>query len=305
MNNIIVVPKTAADIGDQHWLDDQIVQIENGIEAVLDIALNWTENRNLSRLHPGVSAQDYILAHVKHPLGRGVVVPLLEASNWSNRQIAEVAGVSHPTVGKVRAELEKTYQLEPAAETLGADGKLRPARVVREVTAEVVEPTEATEPAAAPLWDALLKIIADIEALPDADAIVATVPAKRQASTARKLRHVGTTLGGIAWKLERLTRPTPEEERARREAEEAARPEKAQRELEAAQRDLERQIKASAKVPGRDQRDTAEIYRARRRVEQAEDQVIALARMAEDRARHEARREQDRAKPPEATDSAA
>ena len=34
---------------------------------------NWTALRNLSRLHPGVAAQDYILTRVKHPLGRGVV----------------------------------------------------------------------------------------------------------------------------------------------------------------------------------------------------------------------------------------
>jgi hypothetical protein len=68
------------DAGDQAWLDARITDVESGIEAVLDIARNWTQGRSLSRLHLGVSAQEYILSNVKHPLGRGVVVPLLEGS---------------------------------------------------------------------------------------------------------------------------------------------------------------------------------------------------------------------------------
>src|SRR5450759_3044071 len=62
------------DVGDQAWLDARITDVESGIEAVLDIARNWTQDRSLSRLHPGVSAQEYILSNVKHPLGRGVVL---------------------------------------------------------------------------------------------------------------------------------------------------------------------------------------------------------------------------------------
>jgi hypothetical protein len=72
----------------------------------------------------GVSAQEYVLAHVQHPLGPGVVVPLLAESNWSNRQIAEVAGVNEDTV---RERLRENPQLDRPAKTLGADGKLRPA----------------------------------------------------------------------------------------------------------------------------------------------------------------------------------
>jgi len=133
-----VIPATSADIRDQHWLDDQIAAIDNGIEAVLDIARNWTENRNLSRLHPGVSAQEYILSNAKHPLGRGVVVPLLEGSDWSNRQIAAVAGVSPDTVDRTA----RNQAVDRPAKTLGADGRLRPARVGRVVTVEVIESEE-------------------------------------------------------------------------------------------------------------------------------------------------------------------
>jgi hypothetical protein len=135
-------PATAADVRDQRWLADRLNDIESGIEAVLDIARNWTEVRNLSRLHPGESAQAYILAHVKHPLGPGVVVPLLAESNWSQAQIAEIAGVSTATVSRTVTNVT----VERPDRTLGADGKLRPARVVREVSAQVLEPAPSVEP---------------------------------------------------------------------------------------------------------------------------------------------------------------
>ena len=95
----VVAITGAGDVRDQRWLDDRVAAIEDGIEAVLDIARNWSDGRNLARLHPDVSAQDYILARVKNPLGRGVVVPLLAESNSSNRQIAAVAGVGEAPVG--------------------------------------------------------------------------------------------------------------------------------------------------------------------------------------------------------------
>lgn len=161
------------DLRDQRWLNDRITAIEDGIEAVLDIAREWTDGRNLSRLHPGTSAQDYILARVKHPLGRGVVVPLLEQSNWSNRQIAAVAGVSEPTVRRA------SYDAPGRGPVLGADGKVYPPRTV---TAVVIEPADdpgldavdepgldaatiAVAPATLPAWIALrdfARQIADI-----------------------------------------------------------------------------------------------------------------------------------------------
>ena len=119
------VIRNKADNEDQRFLNQQIAAIEDGIEAVQDIARNWTDLRNLSRLHPGVSAQEYILSRVKHPLGREVIVPLLAESNWSNRQIAEIAGVSPDTVDRTA----RNQAVDRPAETLGADGKLRPARV--------------------------------------------------------------------------------------------------------------------------------------------------------------------------------
>jgi len=293
-----VMPTSRGDVEDLHWLDGRIVAVEDGLEAVVEIAQNWTDLRNLSRLFPGVSAQAYILAHVKHPLGPGVVVPLLAESNWSNRQIAEVAGVDEGTVRNVIKRTAEVSAVERPAQTLGADGKLRPARVVREVRAELIEPDHdvivpapesenqiTSEPTAPSLFDSIINIIKLIEDLPDPEAIAAAVPTKRRTSTARKLRKVDTALGTIAWKLEALTQPTLEEEQAKREAEEAARPEKARLELEAANAALDLLLHDDGAA-----RNVPILRAARRRVDQAEDQVLHLARMAEDKARFEARR---------------
>lgn len=132
---------------DQHWLDDRIARIEDGLDAVLDIAAQWTDGRNLARLHPGISAQDYILSRVKHPLGRGVVLPLLAESDWSQAQIARIAGVSTATVSRTVTDVT----VDRPAETLGADGKYRPGRVVRTVVAEVIDTPPATDALAAGL----------------------------------------------------------------------------------------------------------------------------------------------------------
>ena len=146
------------DLRDQRWLDERIAAIEDGIEAVLDIARNWSDGRDLARLHPGTSAQEYVLAHVKHPLGRGVVVPLLAESDWSQAQIARIAGVSTATVSRTVADVT----VDRPAETLGADGKYRPGRVVRSVVAEVIELTALPMDAVAESFAADIRRIADL-----------------------------------------------------------------------------------------------------------------------------------------------
>lgn len=202
-----------ADLRDQRWLDDRVAAIEDGIEAVLDIARNWSDGRNLARLHPGTSAQSYILARVKHPLGRGVVEPLLAESNWSNRQIAEIAGVDE---GTVRNQLRNVPQLDRPTETLGADGKLRPAFrprldpepepyfAERTVTAVVIDKPLEEPPIDDAAWRELAELLDRIDALTEREAtdIAATVPQRRRPATARRIRKLGTFLGRIAWTLE-------------------------------------------------------------------------------------------------------
>lgn len=208
---LAVVPTGPADLRDQRWLDERIAAINDGIDAVLDIAANWTAGRDLSRLHPGTAAQDYILARVPSPLGPGVIKPLLVESNWSNRQIAAVAGVSRNTVN----ELAQTVPVEDRpAKTLGADGKERPAFRPRldptpyEYGAAPIQPTPTEDPPIAsepdPEWLALSDLMDRIESLSKSDAayIAAVVPERRRAATAKRLRKLGTYLGRIAWTLE-------------------------------------------------------------------------------------------------------
>lgn len=177
---------------DQRWLDDRIAAIEDGIEAVLDIAREWTGGRNLARLHPGTSAQDYVLAHVRHPLGRGVVLPLLAESDWSNRQIATIAGVSEPTVRRVATA--SFDAVDRPAETLGADGKYRPGRVVRTVVAEVIDTPSATDALAAGLKAAA----------------VATAPAKQRHRPSANPAHIVSTFCRMTSKSTGQGRQQPE-----------------------------------------------------------------------------------------------
>ncbi len=146
----LVAPKRSAasaaplsdDTLDQRWLDDRIAAIEDGIEAVLDIARNWTDGRNLARLHSGVSAAEYVTSRVG-TLGKAVVPVLLSGSNWSNRQIATVAGISEGTVRNVAGAQD--YAPEPRP-VLGADGKIYAPRPTTSAAAPEPTPRETAGP---------------------------------------------------------------------------------------------------------------------------------------------------------------
>lgn len=210
-----------ADLRDQRWLDERVEAARSGIEGALDIALNWTEGRNVGRFHPGVAAADFLRERIGL-VGPAVIVPLLTESNWSNRQIAAVAGVSE---GYVRKQLRTDTQLERPAKTLGADGKLRAlprprldptpdpyfARTAEPVAAPVViEPEVPTASEPAPEWAVLVQVMDSIDALSSSDAayLAATVPDRRRAATAKRLRKLGTYLGRIAWALEGNEEPS-------------------------------------------------------------------------------------------------
>jgi len=65
----------------------------------------------------------------------------------SNRQIAAAAGVSEGTIRNHRGAQISAPDAEPAR-VIGADGKSYPGRVVREVTAEIIEPMAHVGPRA-------------------------------------------------------------------------------------------------------------------------------------------------------------
>jgi len=144
-----VVLEGPADIRDQRWLDERIADIESGVDAVLEIAANWNDGRNVARLHPGVSAAEYVKSKVGPlRLGKADVTVLLAETNWSNRQIAAVAGVPSSNVDYAARRLRESHAVERPA-VLGADNRItRPA--TRTVTATIVD----DEPAAPEQWAA-------------------------------------------------------------------------------------------------------------------------------------------------------
>jgi hypothetical protein len=64
--------------------------------------------------------------HLSAEAKRKVIAALLKAQpEKSDRQIAEIVGVSHVTVGAVRAEMETTGQIDQLPKRIGKDGKPR------------------------------------------------------------------------------------------------------------------------------------------------------------------------------------
>jgi hypothetical protein len=95
------------------------------MEAAREIWINWSDLRNVGRLHPGMSPGEYISS-----LGLRLTLPEAMAAlpDGSTREIAKVAGVSHMTVQRTGVT-----DVPPHARVIGADGKSYPGRVVGEV----------------------------------------------------------------------------------------------------------------------------------------------------------------------------
>lgn len=124
------------DVRDQHWLDGRIAAIEDGVQAVIDIARNWTEGRSLSRLHPGVSWDEYIREHAPSArLGRDDINRLLLETQMSHVQIAAITGVSRQAVDQRASNL----QVDEPRVSIGADNRVRTyePRVVQAVVIDV------------------------------------------------------------------------------------------------------------------------------------------------------------------------
>jgi DNA-binding Lrp family transcriptional regulator len=72
---------------------------------------------------------------------------LLETPEISDRQIAAMLGVSHPTVAEIRREMEQRNELERFTSSIGADGKERPRHVARAPKTLIEEADEEGEQA--------------------------------------------------------------------------------------------------------------------------------------------------------------
>lgn len=137
-------------------------------------------------------------------------------------------GFSHQRASQLMSAAEVVAALPEGATNVANEGQARAlAPVLREqgaeaaaaVLSEAIEATNGHVTAAAireaanpkkethidgALWDSLMAVIDAIEELAGRDAtdIAATVPSRRRAATAKRLRKLGTYLGRIAWTLE-------------------------------------------------------------------------------------------------------
>lgn len=152
-----------ADLNDQRWLDERVGALRDGIEAARDIWLNWTEIRNVSRLAGGQSYGDFIASRLGFRLAVEDAIKALPGA--SPGEIAKVAGVHRTTVMRQQEKGVQSHTLPDQPTTvLGADGKSYPARVVRTVEAEVIEPDEESA-SASDIEADLRRLLQAIEAI--------------------------------------------------------------------------------------------------------------------------------------------
>lgn len=123
------------------------------------------------------SWSDYVVGEFGGPLRLGrserkQIVAQMSEAGMSTRAIGTTLGVTHPTV------------IEDLRSDVGRN----------------LPPTE--EEPIARAWDQLREAMSAVESLPDARECAATVPNRRRAATARRLRRLGVDLGRIAWQLE-------------------------------------------------------------------------------------------------------
>lgn len=143
------MPSTAlapADLRDQMWLDARINEVESGVIAVIDIYRNWADGANVGRLHPGLSAFEYIKANVaSFQLGRPDVPALIEGTNLSFSAIARLTETSRWTVQR-EAEHVQSAHVEPRVGIDGTAGRTgRPRNVTPAPVAASIEVIEAEE----------------------------------------------------------------------------------------------------------------------------------------------------------------
>lgn len=138
-------PPSSVEHSDKMWLADRVAEIERGIDSTGAVLENWTEGRNLSRYFPGQTAAEYLKATVKTRY-RAAVRYYLDNTDLSHRQIAERTGVGPRTVDRIADSTASIDAVERPTRLLGGDGKYRPARVTRTVTAEILESEEPEEP---------------------------------------------------------------------------------------------------------------------------------------------------------------
>ena len=104
--------------------------------------------------------------------------------------------------GMSRTHADRQIAAARRAELAPMGAKPENERQARAIRDDEEEPAIEESPVSE--WYELARVMDQIEALSSSDAsyIAATVPARRRATTAKRLRKLGTYLGRIAWTLE-------------------------------------------------------------------------------------------------------
>jgi ParB-like chromosome segregation protein Spo0J len=158
--------------------DEERLNVENSI------VFEWRNLDNPDAWAFVVSANIH-RRHLTVEQKRDVIAKLLKASpEKSNRQIVEMAKVSHPTVAKIRAEGEATGDVEKVTTSIDTKGRKQPAKkkrrtpddFVADIAAKKAAPAEP-EPDIAPKFPRLRLVSSAVQAAPTAAEIfVETTP---------------------------------------------------------------------------------------------------------------------------------
>lgn len=176
------------DLADALWLDERIVDLANGIDAARDIWTNWYEGRHVGRLHPGLSAGEFIAS-------RGLRLTLPEAleamPDASTRQVAAVAGVGTMTVSRARQAVPDGTP----DRVRGADGNSYPAH--RPIV--IVGPQPEPERPSAVAREAVAAL--DAVARLDVQAIVGSMTPAQNARIRAACKRALSTIGELDVRL--------------------------------------------------------------------------------------------------------
>lgn len=171
--------------------------IEQGLRTFVEVgtALADIRDRHLYE-------QPTFEAYVRERWGwtRGHAYNLMAAA-----EVERITGNTLPTIqhGAMLAPLpvERQRELAPAI----VDMTVREAReYVRAAEAPIKPYIKEEAPVDIIPWTSLVAVLDEIEGLSSTDAsvIAATIPPRRRAATAKRLRKLGTYLGRIAWLIE-------------------------------------------------------------------------------------------------------
>lgn len=211
-----VVLTGPADLRDQRRLIELEARIETGLQTFVEVGEALMEVRN-SRLYRLTHSSFEAYCRSRWGFDRRKAADLIQASAVV-KSLSETTDVL-PTNEFQALELAPVIRdegVEVAAEVFAkaraATGKPTGMRIREVIEQRTTQKEETVETATSPdtdTWRALDRLMDAIDELAASDAsyVAAAVFPRRRASTAKRLRKLGTYLGRVAWNLEGMESP--------------------------------------------------------------------------------------------------